>query len=190
MTLMQGIIYALSVVVALFVGGYLKSYTGKKGENLATKEDIAKITQLQEEIRDQVSGERKMWELRRELAYEVATLTGTLSELFTRMLVTAEALRARTIPPEARDETISQVIETTARVKQTMESLWGLEGKVLLIFGPNDAKQIQRLINAGMAMMASARAENEEEAEQKQKDYSIIRSQIMYEFKNILDEKK
>jgi len=34
-------ISALSVLLALFIGGFLKSYMCKKGENLATHEDDA-----------------------------------------------------------------------------------------------------------------------------------------------------
>jgi hypothetical protein len=46
---MQWILWPLSVLAALFVGGFLKSYFSKKGENLATHEDIQKLV-------DQVRG--------------------------------------------------------------------------------------------------------------------------------------
>jgi hypothetical protein len=37
------ILWSLTVIAALFVGGFLKSYMGKKGENLATHEEIQKL---------------------------------------------------------------------------------------------------------------------------------------------------
>lgn len=40
-------------VVGLLLGQFMPSYFRKKGENLATKEDIAKITCLQEEVKHQ-----------------------------------------------------------------------------------------------------------------------------------------
>lgn len=38
---MEYVVWGLSVIAALFVGGFLKSYMSKKGENLATQEDVA-----------------------------------------------------------------------------------------------------------------------------------------------------
>jgi hypothetical protein len=39
----QGLAWVLSVIAALFIGGFLRSYMSKKGENLATHEDINKL---------------------------------------------------------------------------------------------------------------------------------------------------
>src|ERR1017187_4969620 len=97
---LKGVIWVCSAVGAGFGGGYLKSYLSKKGENLATKEDLktfvdqarqeagakkeAEITAIQnkldtvveqnraivqssEEIKRQVSGRQRMWELRKEV---------------------------------------------------------------------------------------------------------------------------
>ena len=43
----------ISFLLGLFVKDYLPSYFNKKGENLATKEDIAEITALQEKVQDE-----------------------------------------------------------------------------------------------------------------------------------------
>jgi hypothetical protein len=40
MTLMQVVMWALSAIGGAFIGGFLHSYMSKKGENLATKEDL------------------------------------------------------------------------------------------------------------------------------------------------------
>src|ERR1700737_4048132 len=85
---MQGILWLLSIIVA-FVGGFLKSYMSKKGENLATKEDlkdlivqVEKVTRTQEEIKREISGKNRLWELKREVAYEVMKTTGVIGHLF------------------------------------------------------------------------------------------------------------
>jgi hypothetical protein len=73
----QGILWILSVMAALFVGGFLKSYMGRKGENLATHEDIQKlvdqvraVTAATEEIKAQISNEQREWNLKRDVLFE------------------------------------------------------------------------------------------------------------------------
>jgi hypothetical protein len=60
---------------------FIGSYAAKKGENLATKEDIAQLTKIAERIRAKISDEywdrQKQWEMRRDTLYEaVRVLTG------------------------------------------------------------------------------------------------------------------
>jgi hypothetical protein len=68
---------ALTTLVSAFVGSYLAGYLKKKGENLATKEDIqdlaaqtALLTQTAKEIEakitDKVWDRQKRWELKRD----------------------------------------------------------------------------------------------------------------------------
>ena len=45
-----------------FLGGYLSSYLKKKGENLATKEDISKITKKVEEVKISFSKDLKIFD--------------------------------------------------------------------------------------------------------------------------------
>jgi hypothetical protein len=74
---MEYIAWGLSVLAALFVGGFLKSYMGRKGENLATKEDFNILlgqltlqTQATEGIRNDIS--TKVWirQLKKDIAFE------------------------------------------------------------------------------------------------------------------------
>jgi hypothetical protein len=66
-----------------FFGGYLKAYGAKKGENLATHEDIDKlvdqvraVTTTTKEIEAKISNEvwdrQKQWELKRDLLFDAA----------------------------------------------------------------------------------------------------------------------
>lgn len=77
------VLWVLSIVLALFIGGFLKSYISKKGENLATHEDIEKlvdqvkaVTQTTKEIEARISGElwdrQKQWEMKRDVLFEAA----------------------------------------------------------------------------------------------------------------------
>ena len=73
---MEYVAWALSVIVALFIGGFLKSYMGKKGENLATKEDIAELTRITKEIEHAVSTKAWTRQLKKEIAIEALRAIG------------------------------------------------------------------------------------------------------------------
>ncbi len=78
------------VVVNVFKP-FIGSYAAKKGENLATKQDIAQLTKIAEgiraEISDKVWDRQKQWELRRDVVIDTirahADLDGYMSELAT-----------------------------------------------------------------------------------------------------------
>jgi hypothetical protein len=59
---------------------FFNSYAAKKGENLATKEDIAQLTKIAEgiraEISDKVWDRQKQWEMRRDVVFEVLRSLG------------------------------------------------------------------------------------------------------------------
>lgn len=90
-------LWLLSIIVSLFVGGFLKSYVSKKGENLATKEDIKDIvdqmkltTKATEEIKTEISDaawdRQKRWELKRDIVFETARKTAQETEAMTRLV--------------------------------------------------------------------------------------------------------
>jgi hypothetical protein len=63
---------------------FFGSYAAKKGENLATKEDIAQLTKIAEGIKAKISDEywdrQKQWEMRRDAVFEVVRALGTLDD--------------------------------------------------------------------------------------------------------------
>jgi hypothetical protein len=74
------VLWLLTLLLGAFLG-YLASYMKKKGENLATHEDIDKlvdqmkaVTQATKEIEAKISGEvwdkQKQWEMKREVVFE------------------------------------------------------------------------------------------------------------------------
>lgn len=79
----QLIILALTTLASAFVGSYLAGYLKRKGENLATHEDIGKLTdqvaavtkttkEIEANISSNVWDRQKRWELRREVLFEAA----------------------------------------------------------------------------------------------------------------------
>jgi hypothetical protein len=90
------VIWLLTVIGALFIGGFLKSYMSKKGENLATHEDIDKlveeiraVTTTTEEIKARISGDvwdrQKQWELKRDLLLDVVRRMDDLGDAVTKL---------------------------------------------------------------------------------------------------------
>jgi hypothetical protein len=75
-----------SVILIFLVVNVFKpffgSYAAKKGENLATKEDIAHLTKIAEgikaEISDKVWDRQRQWEMRRDAAFGVIQVLGQL----------------------------------------------------------------------------------------------------------------
>jgi hypothetical protein len=69
--------------VVVVLSYYLAAYVREKGKNLATKEDIDKITKKTEEIRAQISGDLWVKQRRRELQLDVINrMNGVLADFF------------------------------------------------------------------------------------------------------------
>jgi hypothetical protein len=84
-TLLQILITALAFIAGMAVI-FLRSYSGEKGKNLATKEDIRELTRAAEEIKAKISDDvwdrQKQWELRRDAVLgAVRAFAGLESEL-------------------------------------------------------------------------------------------------------------
>jgi hypothetical protein len=85
--------WALSVLAALFLGGFLKSYMSKKGENLATHEDMEKlvqqvraVTSATEDIRASISTETWTRQLRKDACYEMLRHLPRMNEAVARLV--------------------------------------------------------------------------------------------------------
>jgi hypothetical protein len=79
-----------SVILIFLVVNVFKpffgSYAAKKGENLATKEDIEQLTKIAEKIKAKISDEvwdrQKQWEMRRDAVLDVVRAIGKLNQAF------------------------------------------------------------------------------------------------------------
>jgi hypothetical protein len=85
------VLWLLTLILGAFLG-YLASYVKKKGENLATHEDIDKlvdqmkaVTQATKEIEAKISGEvwdrQKQWEMKREVIFEAIKRVANADEV-------------------------------------------------------------------------------------------------------------
>jgi hypothetical protein len=99
-TVLTVLIWGLSVILAGFLG-YFRSYMKKKGENVATHEDIEKlvdqvkaVTEATKKIEAEISAgvwdKQKRWEMKREVLFEAAK---RLSEIDDAMLSLTVAMK-------------------------------------------------------------------------------------------------
>jgi hypothetical protein len=83
----------LSFLVGVVLTPYLRGYSAKKGENLATHEDIEKlvaqvsaVTQTAKEIESKISGElwnkQKHWEMKRDVIFEISKKMSAVNDAF------------------------------------------------------------------------------------------------------------
>jgi hypothetical protein len=88
---------AVLVVASSALGGYWGAYAKKKGENMATHEDIGNlveqvqaVTKATEEIKSEISGglwdRQKRWELRRDALFELTKRLGLLKDSLTLLI--------------------------------------------------------------------------------------------------------
>lgn len=75
-------------LIAAAIGGYIVAYIRQKGQNLATKEDIAGLTRTQEEIRSELATRSHFSRLRYERELELyRTVWRELSEFYEQSAV-------------------------------------------------------------------------------------------------------
>lgn len=92
---------ALAVVpfLAAGAGAYFGSYLKKKGENLATHEDIDKLVdqvravttttkEIEAKISDDVWDRQKRWEMKRDALFEVVRALGLVNDALTKLQAT------------------------------------------------------------------------------------------------------
>jgi hypothetical protein len=110
--LLQLILMALSALSGLFIG-YFWAYGKKKGENLATHQDIDKLVdqvqavttamkEIQTNISDESWGRQRQWELKREAVLEAIRKTSKVKDALTNLhavYITEQQSAAECYPP-------------------------------------------------------------------------------------------
>jgi hypothetical protein len=105
---------AFTTLASAFAGSYLAGYLRKKGENLATHEDIHKlvdqvsaVTKATKQIEAKISGDlwnaQKQWELKRDVLFEA---TKSIVEIDNALLGLDSLLRVDNANPELRHTTV------------------------------------------------------------------------------------
>lgn len=162
------VVWLLSILGALFIGGYLKSYFSKKGENLATKEDIEKLTRVQEEIKAELSertwSKQRHWDLKRDTALEVMRVFGELQQLLNSLfhelkpgddpmsttasitnIAVAQGIAAAT---SAANKQIEERKILLNEYLLTMRKFWQAQGIVGMVFSGDISKLMNDVQNA------------------------------------------
>lgn len=131
--------------VAVFILGlvlkpYLTGYAKRKGENLATHEDIEKlvdqmkaVTQATKEIESRISGElwdrQKQWELKREVLFEASR---RVSAIYERVEDLQNLLQVEVTHPEYKED-VSWMQDKADKSDKYFEALEALEESLLLV---------------------------------------------------------
>ncbi len=116
--------WGLTTLIAAFVGSFLAGYLRKKGENLATHEDINKlvtqvaaVTEATQSIEARISNEvwerQRQWEMKREALFEAVRAIGTMDDALITLNSTYTAAQAAgEANPETWADRKSEALET------------------------------------------------------------------------------
>jgi len=137
--------WVFSVLCAGF-GAYLGAYLKKKGENLATHEDIdrlveqtAKLTKTTKEIEAKISGDlwsqQKQWELKRDVLFEVGKKVGNAIQALAAMCGIYSAF------PEG--EQLVRKGDAQSKWADALGDLYGASVMVGLVCGSNVREEIR-----------------------------------------------
>jgi len=107
---MTNVEWVVSVIVALFIGGFLRSYLSKKGENLATHEDIEKLVEqmkmmtqatkeIEAKIEKQVWDQQRQWEMKKEGLFTLLKFIGHMDLLHRQIIGQKQLIKSH--PTEA-----------------------------------------------------------------------------------------
>ena len=111
---MQLLANAGSLVVGWFIGSFFPSYFSEKGKNLATKEDIGKITTKIEEVKAALGSRLHIHQVRYEHEFKI------LLELSQKLVAARDA--AQGLRPESGYGDINEPDEKKARMKRYFDA--------------------------------------------------------------------
>ena len=164
LVILNVVVVALNGILLTIVwvsGSFFKGYGMKKGEHVATTEDlqlilkeVKEVTRTQEEIKRQISGRQRLWELKREIAYDILKTTGTIGHLFAVICSKSETVLQPTTQQAYRLKLTDELSTLSVRFRESLETLWQLEGTSQIVYNIGIAYGLQRLVNAGAALQS------------------------------------
>jgi hypothetical protein len=156
--MLQLIAWGLTTLVGAFVGSYLGGYLKKKGENLATHEDVANlvsqvtaVTQATKAIEAKISSDvwdqQKRWELKRDVIFEVARKIGRATEAMTHLHAVYSTEK------QAKAQGLPERPEKQAEVSAEWNAVAGdFEGAIVLVSASCGIELLKVLLDFGMFM--------------------------------------
>jgi hypothetical protein len=98
---------SLALIGTCFVG-FFRSYHSEKGKNLATKEDIAELTQkakeIEAKIEDRMWDRQRQWELKRDVVFDVIRAIGRFGASMDKLISMHLSGRVDDVTPEQIEE--------------------------------------------------------------------------------------
>jgi DNA-binding cell septation regulator SpoVG len=122
-----------------------------------------RLVRSSEQIKDEISSRQRIWELRREVAYDLIKTLGTLSHLFPDLGSAWFAFRGITSATEEKNKAYNNVIRLQDKFKAGVETLWQLQGVASLLFDDTVVLKITDAINGANGLFASANSKTDEE---------------------------
>jgi hypothetical protein len=146
-------VYALLSLLGGLFGGYLGAYVRKKGENLATKEDIAQITRIQHDIQNNISNEfwmrQRNWDMKREAAFELMREAAVFQESVVRMV---SSWRAFHLHQRADEKVDVELAKANERYQEAVARHWRAKAIAGLLLGEQVMNQANKFEAAGRAV--------------------------------------
>jgi hypothetical protein len=163
----QWILWPLSVIASLFIGGFLKSYMGKKGENLATHEDIGKLVEqmsrvteatkkIEAKISDEVLTRQRNRDVKREVMFELVKELSTLQYNTTRFSAAKTvALAAKSDPDAAERKKATDLLsQETIRYQEQLDSFWKCRALATVVCNQPFLEKLETIERIGSVVWA------------------------------------
>jgi hypothetical protein len=152
------IVSLISFLLGVVFTPYLRGYSTKKGENLATHEDIDKVVdqvkavtettkQIEKRVSEEVWDRQKRWELRRDVLFEMARKAGHEMEAVSRLhaIYTTEKINeGKGLPPRLDRRTEVGAAWNNAAAE--------FEGMIIVVSASCGMELAKALLDFGMFM--------------------------------------
>lgn len=147
---------ALGSAIAAGLGAYVGAYLRKKGENLATHEDIEKlveqvrsVTQATKEIEAKISNEmwhrQRQWELRRDVIFEAARHLSEVQVKFSALVACAYTMSITAANSPTRDTNVARKLEASNTFHTTFLELLKAIDIASLVCGSDVRKEFENV---------------------------------------------
>ena len=147
-------LYALLSLFGGWFGGMIGSYFSKKGENLATKQDIAEITRLTKDIESKISNEvwvrQRNWQAKRDAAYELVREAASFQESVVALVAFWRAMHNT---PGIKDVANPESAAMLQRYRDATRNLWRTKCIGALVLDAKVMAQVHEFEKSGRTVV-------------------------------------
>jgi hypothetical protein len=163
-----------------------KAVASKEGEIAAIQNKLDTVVEQNraivlssEEIKRQVSGRQRMWELKRELAHDILKITGSIGHLFTLISSASKTIRKPDTSEPYRLKLHNDLGPWQARFDESLEALWQLEATSQIYYDSRIAYALQRLTNAGAGLHATSVSDSDNDRLTARNEFTAVRTEVI-----------